>query len=257
MPNYAFNGKRALVMGGSKGLGYATAEALAKDGAAITLVSRSADSLNQAVQALDAAHGVTASALAVDVNDVDAFGAALDKAGEIDILVTNCGGPPPGLFADFSLEDWEEAYRAQIQSAVQACQAFVPDMAARGWGRVVMIASVTVGTAFPNLILSNALRPGLLGLARSLGREYAKKGVTFNLVCPGLTLTQRLENLIADNAQKQGKSEDDIIAGMTANIPAGRLGNSEEFGATAAFLASAGAAYINGQAIYVDGGYTS
>ncbi len=257
MPNYNFTGKTALVMGGSKGLGYATAEALAKDGANLILVSRSQASLDEAANKLIHQYGVSVETASVDLSDEAAFNLVLDQYKDVDILISNCGGPPPGKFEEFDLNSWDNAYQGQIRSAVQACKAVVPSMAKRGWGRVIMIASITVGTAFPNLILSNALRPGLLGLAGSLAKEYAANGVTFNLVCPGLTLTDRLASLISNNAQQQNKTEEEIIAGITQAIPAVRLGRPEEFGATAAFLASDGAAYINAQAIYVDGGYLS
>ncbi len=250
-------GKKALVMGGSKGLGFACAEALARRGCGLHLLARSEADLEQAAARLRDTHGIAAGFNAVDIIDEAALQRVLDALGPCDILVSNCGGPPLGNFESFDLEDWDAAYRGQVRSAVQVCRALVPPMAQRGWGRVIMIASISVATAIPGLVLSNSLRPGLLGLARSLTREYAHRGVTANLLCPGLTLTDRLDALIRKNMEVQGKSREEVVAGMTAAIPAGRLGRPEELGETAAFLASDGAAFISGQALFIDGGQTS
>ncbi len=253
----SLNEKKALVMGGSKGLGFACAEALARQGTELHLLSRSEIDLKTAAELLHNRHGVTVGYSTVDITDEGAFAQVLAEQAGCDILVSNCGGPSPGSFESFDLETWDSAYRSQIRSAVQACRALVPAMAKQGWGRVVMITSISVGLAVPGLALSNSLRPALLGLARTLTREYASRGVTCNLLCPGPTLTARLEQLIERNMEVQGKSRDEIIAGMTAAIPAGRLGRPEELGATAAFLASDGAAFISGQALFVDGGETT
>ena len=250
-------GRKALVMGGSKGLGFACAEALARRGCELHLLARGEADLERAAAGLRADHGVAVGFDAVDITDESALQRVLDALGPCDILVSNCGGPPLGGFESFGLDDWDAAYRSQVRSAVQVCRSLVPPMAQRGWGRVVMIASISVGTAIPGLVLSNSLRPGLLGLARSLTREYAHRGVTANLLCPGLTLTDRLDALIRKNMEVQGKSRDEVIAGMTAAIPAGRLGRPEELGETAAFLAGDGAAFISGQALFIDGGQTA
>ena len=250
-------GRKALVIGGSKGLGFACAEALARRGIDLHLLARHADALEQAARRLERDHGVEVGFDTVDITDEEALQRILDARGDCDILVSNCGGPPLGGFESFELADWDAAYRSQVRSAVQVCRTLVPAMAGRGWGRVIMIASISVGTAIPGLVLSNALRPGLLGLARSLTREYAHRGVTANLLCPGLTLTDRLEALIRKNMEVQGRSREQVVAAMTAAIPAGRLGQPHELGETAAFLASDGAAFISGQALFIDGGQTS
>jgi len=244
-------------MGGSKGLGYASAESLAQQGCSLHLLARSADDLAAAAERLRQQYRVEVSYSAVDITDQAALQAVLDAQQEIDILVSNCGGPPLGNFESFDLNAWDAAYRGQIRSAIQVCRALVPPMAQRGWGRVIMIASISVGTAIPGLVLSNSLRPGLLGLARSLTKEYAAQGVTANLLCPGLTLTNRLDALIQKNIDTTGRSREEIIADMTQAIPTGRLGRPEELGATAGFLASDGAAFISGQAIFIDGGQSS
>ncbi len=252
----SLNGKKALVMGGSKGLGFACAEAMAKRGARLHLLARHEQDLEQAAHRLGTGYDVSVSYDPVDITDERALQGVLDTHTDCDILVSNCGGPPLGGFESFDLAAWDAAYQSQIRSAVQVCHSLVPAMAGRGWGRLIMIASISVGTAIPGLVLSNSLRPGLLGLARSLTREYAHCGVTTNLLCPGLTLTDRLEALIQKNMEVQGKSRDQVIAGMTAAIPAGRLGQPQELGETAAFLASDGAAFISGQALFIDGGQT-
>jgi len=249
--------KKALVMGGSTGLGFACAERFAQMGAEeLVLLARSQEDLDGAAGKLANRYRVTVKTHAVDITDQDAFAGVLGRHTDSDILLGNCGGPPVGDFESFDLEQWDAAYQGQIRSAVQACRALVPAMAGRGWGRVILIASISVGMAYPGLVLSNSLRPGLLGLARSLSKEYAARGVTANLVCPGLTLTDRLENLIRNNLELQDKTRDEIIASMTHAIPAGRLGKPEEIGATAGFLASEGAAFMTGQALFVDGGQT-
>lgn len=249
--------KKALVMGGSKGLGFACAERFAQMGAKeLVLLARSIEDLETASEKLTNKYDVTVKIHAVDITDQEAFDNVLSQHTDSDILLGNCGGPPVGNFESFELEQWDAAYQGQIRSAVQACQALVPPMARRGWGRLIMIASISVGMAYPGLVLSNSLRPGLLGLARSLSKEYAANGVTANLVCPGLTLTDRLENVIQKNMELQGKTREEMIAGMTHAIPADRLGKPEEIGATAGFLASEGAAFMTGQALFVDGGQT-
>lgn len=253
----SLKGRKALVMGGSKGLGFACAEAMAKRGVSLHLLARHQQRLEQASQRLRSDHGIDVSYDPVDITDEPALQKILDTHVDCDILVSNCGGPPLGGFEAFDLADWDAAYQSQVRSAVQVCRTLIPAMAERQWGRLIMITSISVGTAIPGLVLSNSLRPGLLGLARSLTREYAHRGITANLLCPGLTLTDRLEALIQKNMEVQGKTRDQVIAGMTAAIPAGRLGRPHELGETAAFLASDGAAFISGQALFIDGGQTS
>lgn len=253
----SLTGKKALVLGGSKGLGYACAEALANQGCALHLMARDPQALESAANQLTKQYGISVGVSAVDITQAADFTRALGHAGECDILLGNCGGPPLGNFDDFDLSDWEGAYQGQIRSAVQACKSMLPGMKERGWGRIILIASITVEKALPGLILSSALRPGLAGLARSLSQEYAASGVTTNLICPGLTLTDRLNSLIEKGGQDQNRPREAIIQAMTQAIPAGRLGRPEEIGATAAFLASDGAAFITGQSLMVDGGQTA
>lgn len=251
------SGKKALVMGGSKGLGFACAEAFAQQGCNLHLVARDETALSQAASTLKSQHGIDIETSAVDITHETALSKALEQAGECDILLGNCGGPPLGNFNDFDLSDWDAAYQGQIRSALQVCQTLIPGMVERQWGRVILIASITVEKALPGLVLSSALRPGLAGLARSLSQEFAANGVTTNLICPGLTLTDRLDSLIERSRQSQNITRAEVIENMTRAIPAGRLGRPEEIGATAAFLASEGAAFITGQALMVDGGQTT
>jgi len=246
-------GRHALVFGGSSGIGLASARALASVGAAVTLVARDGSRLEKAARTIREGFDSPVSTKAVDITDLAALASLLRASGNTDILITNCGGPPVKPFASLSMEAWEEAWQAQLRSAVQACRALVPEMAARGWGRVVMIGSITVVHPLPGFALSNAIRPGLVGLAATLSQEYAACGVTANVVCPGITRTERMEKLLLREVE-QGGDREAVLARWTGNIPVGRMGEPDEIGATVGFLASDAAAYVAGQTLVVDGG---
>ena len=248
----ALHGRLALVFGGSSGIGLASACALASLGVEPVLVARNARKLRDAADRIAQASGVRVGAEALDITDAGALERMLERYRDIDILVTNCGGPPVGSFAELNLEDWERAWQSQLCSAVQACRTLVPEMAGRGWGRVIMIASITVVHPLRGFALSNSIRPGLLGLAATLSQEYAAQGVTANLVCPGITRTKRMEGLLEEAAQ--GRDRDEVLREWTDRIPAGRMGEPDEIAAMVGFLASDAAAYITGQALVVDGG---
>ncbi len=250
-------GRKALVMAASRGIGYACAERFAAMGADICLVARNQGPLEEAVDRLQAASGVTVAGESVDVTDAPALQSLVERHRDADILLTNCGGPPAGRFEDFEPEDWDAAYRLQVRSAVTACRALVPEMARREWGRVIMVTSVSVARALPGLVLSNGLRPALAGLARTLTREYAARGVTCNLLCPGTTATERMEQLIQRRMEADNLSREEAVQAVCRAIPAGRPGKPSEVGATAAFLASPDAAFISGQSVFVDGGLSA
>lgn len=250
----ALSGRKALVFAASQGLGKASAELLAAMGAEVVIMARSAEHLQTAAQAIEARTGRPVQTECVDMLDADALNAMLARHQDTDILVTNCGGPPVAPFESIDIAAWDQAYQMIVRSAVLACQALVPAMAQRGWGRVVMITSGTVVDPLRHFVLSNALRKSLLGLAESLAQEYAAKGITANLVCPGLTRTARMESLAATTAARTGQDEQTVRANLVSGIPTGRMAEPEELASVVAFLCSEAAGFVQAQALLVDGG---
>ncbi|MFN7953536.1 MAG: SDR family oxidoreductase [bacterium] len=236
-------GKRAAVAAGSAGLGFATAEALAREGARVAICGRDRARVEDAAARL----GGGAIALTIDVSDptnaarfVSEAGAAL---GGVDILVTNAGGPPPGDFAGTPFERYPDALALNLLSVVAMCKEAVPAMQARRWGRVLAITSIAVRQPIANLILSNTARAGATGFLKTLAREVAKDGVTVNSLQPGLHATSRVTQLHGDD-----------LSALAATIPAGFVGAPGDFGRVAAFLCSEHARFVTGAAIPVDGG---
>lgn len=232
--------RRALVMGGSSGLGKAVAQALIREGAHVAICARSAQRLEAT------ATEIGAHAIAADLTSPGAatqvVAEAEQRIGPLDVLVVNTGGPPPGKFADIDDASWRSAFESLWMSSVGALRPALAGMRRRRWGRVVLVTSIAAREPVPNLMLSNSVRAGLHGLVNALSKEVAGEGVTINALMPGYTLTERLEELNLD------------MATLTKQIPAGRLGNSHDFGAVAAFLCSEQANYITGQALACDGG---
>jgi 3-oxoacyl-[acyl-carrier protein] reductase len=178
----------------------------------------------------------------------------LAEYGRIDVLVNNAGGPPPGTFTDVSDEDWLHAVQLNLMSAVRLTRLVLPGMRERRWGRIINITSVSVKQPMPTLILSNAVRVGVVAMAKTLAGQVAGEGITVNNVCPGSILTDRITQLTQADAQREGISFDEALARRAAAIPMGRIGLPEELAALIAFLASERAAYITGTTIQVDGG---
>lgn len=234
-------GRTALVLGGSRGLGRAIAAELAREGARVVIAARDADRLARA------ATEIGAIALPGDLAQPGAGRKLVDGAADLlgrapDILVTNTGGPPTGSFQTTTAEAWAAGFQSLWMATVDSIQSALPAMKAQGWGRILAVTSVAAKEPQPGLVISNGLRAGLLGLLNTLSREVAGDGITVNALLPGYTNTDRMAELGVDNAT------------MGPKIPAGRLGEPEEFAALAAFLASSRASYITGQAIAVDGG---
>ncbi len=233
--------KRALVTGASKGLGKAVASALRAEGAAVAICSRSSERIEGAAKDIGAV-GLTGD-LSIAGAAADVLRQALDRLGGIDILVVNTGGPSAGKFQTVSDEAWRNAFESLWMSTVDLIRGCLPGMRDRRWGRILIVTSISAREPLPNLMISNALRPGLHGLVNALSREVAGDGITINAIMPGYTLTERLREVGIDDKQ------------MASQIPAGRMGRPDEFAALAAFLASERAAYICGQAIACDGGF--
>ena len=233
--------RRALVTAGSKGLGRACAAALIGEGARVFLSSRSPEGTAREIGAVGWAAADVAKAADVEV----LVSAAVDKLGGLDILVVNAGGPPPGTFESSPLEAWEAGVELTLMSAVRLVKAALPSLQKSDQGRIVFITSITVRQPIPNLVISNSLRAGVTGLAKTLARELAPDLVTVNCLAPDAVLTDRIRQLAG--------SEEGVSA-MAERAPMKRLADPSEFGAACAFLCSRQAGYITGQTLGIDGG---
>lgn len=252
-------GKVALVAAASRGLGRATALELAKEGTKLVLCARGAADLEAARADIVNRTGVEVQAIVADVSDRTQLervaSEAMARFGQIDILMTNAGGPPAGLFEAHGWDAWERAVNLTLRSAVELTRAVLPGMRARKWGRIINVTSIAAKQPVDNLILSNSIRSAVTGFARTLANEVATDGVTVNNILPGYTRTERVEQLAESTARKEGLAPKDVVARFEKEIPMRRLGEPEEFAALAVFLASTRASYITGQSIAVDGGW--
>lgn len=251
------SGKRALVCAASKGLGRGCAEALAEAGVALVINARGAEALEATAAHIRTTYGVEVTAVAADITTPEGRAQVLAAAGAVDILVTNAGGPPPGLWSDWSRDDFIAAIDANMLTPIALMQALLPGMIARGWGRVVNITSQSVKAPIPQLGLSNAARTGLTGFVAGTARQVAHAGVTINNILPGIHATDRAVSLDGGVAKAQNIPLDEARRAREATIPARRYGTAAEFGATCAFLCSQHAGFIVGQNILLDGGATN
>ena len=250
-------GKKALVCAASKGLGRGCAVALAEAGADLVICARGVEAL-EATAAELRAHGVSVMPVVADITSEEGRARVLAAAGaQVDILVTNAGGPPPGLWSDWSRDDFIRALDGNMLTPIALMQAVLPGMMARGWGRVVNITSQSVKAPIPALGLSNAARTGLTGFVAGTARQVAGKGVTINNLLPGIHDTDRALALDGGVMKARGISMDQARAERSATIPVGRYGTAAEFGAACAFLCSVHAGFIVGQNILTDGGATN
>ena len=247
-------GKVVLVTAASKGMGKACALSFGAEGARVAMCSRTESDLKAAADEVRAATKAEVLAIPTDVTrkqDVDALVQRVTSQwGGVDVLVANAGGPARGFFEEMSDEQWQQAFELSLLSVVRLVRAVLPGMQAKKWGRVLTIQSVSVKQPLPDLLLSNAVRPGTHGFMKTLALRYGKDNVTFNTVCPGRILTDRLMG----GLKASGLSRDAYIAQMGAEIPMGRVGMPEEFANVIVFLASERASYVTGTAIQVDGG---
>lgn len=250
-------GKKAIICASSKGLGRGCAEALAAEGVNIVINGRNAEVLETTAAKIRETYGVQVIAVACDVTTAEGQAMIIVAAGEVDILVTNAGGPPPGLWSDWERDDFIAALDANMLTPIALMKACLPGMMARGWGRVVNITSQSVKAPIAVLGLSNAARTGLTGYVAGTARQVADKGVSINNLLPGIHATDRAVSLDSGVMKAQGISMKQAQKQRQASIPARRYGTAEEFGAACAFLCSQHAGYIVGQNILLDGGGTN
>jgi len=252
-------GRVAIVTGSSQGIGKAIALGLCHEGARVSICARDEKQLNETAREIELATGGEVFAVKTDLTSKDDVRRLVVRTYErferIDILVNNTGGPPSLTFLETSEEHWKEAVRLLLMSVVTACLEVIPHMQERKWGRIINMTSFAAKQPADRLILSNAIRAGILGLSKTLSNELAKDGILVNVVCPGWTLTKRVEELARTQAKATGRTYEEIIKGWESQIPLGRLAQPEEIADLVVFLASERASYITGAVMQADGGY--
>lgn len=256
--NTGLKGKVALITGASQGMGRATAEAFAAEGTRVAICARRQETIARVGDAIREKYKVDVIAAAVDVTDGKAlqnFVHDVEKRfGAIDICVANAGGPPAKQFAQTTLDDWHKAFDLNFMSVAALAQAALPGMQKRKWGRFITITSTSVRQPIPDLVLSSAVRPAVVGLIKSLAIEYGPHNITCNNIAPGWTATERLNELAESRSKAAGIQKDQIYGKWAQEVPLGRLGKPEEIADAIVWLASERAAYITGQTLVVDGG---
>jgi len=252
-------GRVAIVTGSSRGIGKAIAHGLAKEDAKVVICARNGDELNEVAKELKSSNGNEVLPVRVDLRKKEDIETMVKKTvnefGGVDILVNNTGGPPPLLFTETSEEDWRDATDLLLMSVVTACKEVIPHMKAHKWGRIINMTSFAAKQPSERLVLSNAVRAGILGLTKTLSNELAEYGILVNAVCPGWTLTRRVEELARSTAEKTGKTYEAVMDEWASSIPLKRLAQPEEIANLVVFLASEKASYITGAVIQVDGGF--
>jgi 3-oxoacyl-[acyl-carrier protein] reductase len=247
-------GKAALVTAASKGMGKATALALASEGVRVLMCARTAADIKAAAEEVRAKTGVEVVEMTADVTkkeDIERLVKRAEEAfGGVDILVANSGGPPRGNLEEMTDEQWYGAFEVATLSVVRLIRGVLPSMKQKRWGRILTIQSVSVKQPVPGLLLSNAVRPGVAGMFKTLSEDLGKHNITINVVCPGKILTDRL----LGGAKQSGLPTDEFIKRAGADVPLGRVGTPEEFANVMVFLASERASYVTGVALQVDGG---
>ncbi len=252
-------GKRALVCGGSSGLGRAVAEALAAEGVHVALLARDATKLQAVADGINATATGRAVIVPADLADHASLLAAVDTAenllgGPIEILLNNTGGPPPSGVVGLDPDLWRAQFESMVLSVFRLTDRVLPAMRAAGWGRILNVASVSLVEPIGTLGVSNTLRASIAAWAKTLSNEVAADGITVNTLLPGRIDTPRIDRLDRARAEQTGQTPEQARADSVTSIPVGRVGTTEEFGAVAAFLASPLAAYVTGSLVRLDGG---
>jgi 3-oxoacyl-[acyl-carrier protein] reductase len=247
------DGKVAVVVAASQGLGKASAQALAKEGARVAILSRRQDELNKVAKEIGAALPLACNL--ASAADIDAAIAKVkDMLGPVSILVNNCGGPPAGTFDTITEQQWADSFEQVFLSALRLTRAVLPMMRSQRWGRIVNIVSSSVEQPIPGLIVSNAFRPAIAGWAKTLAGEVAADNILVTCAAPGRILTARTASLDQAMSEKLGRPIEQIQSERVAGVPLKRYGTPEEFGTAVAFLASERASYLTGSLLRVDGG---
>ena len=255
------NNKVALVTAASQGLGMASAISLANEGVKLIICSRDKEKINKAGKDIKELTGADVVSFQTDLNSSKEIDSMIKKImkeyGRVDILVNNTGGPKAGFFDDLTDEDWISTFESTFLSVVRMTRAVLPSMKRNKWGRIVNISSVSAKQPIDNLILSNGVRMSVHGWAKTLSNELASDNILINNVCPGFTKTERVDDLVANQAKDMDITEEKIIEKISNNIPAKRVGKPEELASLVTFLSSERSSYITGQSIAVDGGVSS
>ncbi len=250
--------KVAIVSAASRGLGYAAAEALAKEGAKLVIFSKNKENIERAAEKIEETSKTKVEPVVANLYDsktmYNVIEKAVDKFGTVHIIVTNAAPPPPGYADEIGEEEWVKQFRQIFLSAIKLVSLGLPYMIQQNWGRIINILSITVKQPIDNLTISNSLRLALAGFSKSLTLQIKGKNITINNVAPGYIMTDRVRELIRIQAEKNGRSMKETAKEISRNIPLGRIGEPEEFGNLIAFLASEKASYINGATITIDGG---
>jgi 3-oxoacyl-[acyl-carrier protein] reductase len=258
--DFGIKDRVALVAAASRGIGYAAALELAREGARVFLCSRDEGRASEAAEKIHKETGANVAGIAADVtnaSDCERFvSLATERAGRVDICVTNAGGPPATTFDTTDIEMFRDAFELNALSAIRLAKLVMPGMRERKWGRIVNVTSISVKQPVDGLLLSNTVRAGLTSWAKTVSNEVAADGVTINNVAPGYTLTERQDELAIARGKALGKSKEEMIAMWASQTPAHRIAAPEEIAAAIAFFASERASYITGVTLQVDGGWT-
>jgi 3-oxoacyl-[acyl-carrier protein] reductase len=256
--NLGLHNKIAIVTAASQGLGKASAMALAQEGATVVICSRRKKEITEAAEEIHQTTGATILPFVIDVTkpeDIQRLvGETKQRFKTVHVLVNNAGGPPTGSIGSLTDEDWRKGHDLTLMSMVRLTREILPFMTEQQWGRIITIVSIAAKQPINELLLSSAIRPGILGLTKVLANLYAKDNITINTICPGNILTKRQQELAISRGMQKNMTMEEYLKEAASAIPAGRLGRPEEIGHTVAFLASEQASYINGVNLLVDGG---
>lgn len=256
--NLGLKGKAALITAASRGLGRASALALAAEGARIAVAGRNVDAMGDLLDELRAAGAEKAIAVHIDLADPETLQSGVDAAAEglggLDIFVANTGGPSSGPFLDIQRSAWEVALNESLLPLVDLCHAVLPHMRKNKWGRIIFVTTVGVKVVQPNMVLSDSIRLAVVGMAKSLSIEFAHEGIMVNCLCPGPFATDRMEYLVTSSMERDGLDRAAAEALWLGEVPVGKFGDPADFGAVVALLSSERGGFITGTAIALDGG---